>query len=137
MQKEKCIKKWLKKQMENRVSEMFPRTIKIGGLVYSIEKVEKLQNDELIEGLAGIIDYTKLTIRLEKDLHEQMLNQTLIHEITHGAFEEAGLEQDEDTVNKISKVFFQILLDNDFNFLKPDEKEVSETTYHGKEESKE
>lgn len=110
---------------------MFPRTIKIGGLIYKVEQTKDLQGKD---GDWGNISYKETTIHLDDNLTNQLTNQTLIHEITHGVLEEAGYEeQEEEMANRIGKVLYQVLLDNDFSFLRPQE-EITETTYYGKTE---
>lgn len=93
--------------------------IKIGGLYYEILEVEDLEHEERNPGLMGCIDYHQLTIKLEKNLHKKVQDQTLIHEITHGIFAESGYEvHEEEQVNRIAKTLYQVLMDNDFSFIK-------------------
>lgn len=97
---------------------MLPKTIKIGGLIYEIEKVEDLDRFELSEGLIGMIYYQETKIRIDEKLPKQLLDSTLIHELTHGILNEAGYsEQDEQMVDRVGRVLYQVLKDNDFSFL--------------------
>lgn len=95
------------------------KKVKIGGLKYSVSEVEDLAHEERSPGLLGCIDYHQLTIKVEKDLNPKMQEQTLVHELVHGVFVEAGYEQhEEEMVNRIGKVMYQVLKDNDFSFLR-------------------
>lgn len=93
--------------------------VKIGGLQYEITEVEDLAHEERSPGLMGCIDYHQLTIKLEKNLHKKVQEQTLIHEIVHGIFAESGYEiHEEEQVNRIAKTLYQVLTENDFSFLR-------------------
>lgn len=91
--------------------------VKIGGIDYSIE----IKNDLVGEtGNWGETNLKKTTIALDSNMSKQRTDQTLVHEIVHGIFEEAGFEQDEDKVNRLGIVLYQVLQDNDFSFLRDD-----------------
>lgn len=93
--------------------------MKIGGLKYKVELVEGLENRELKPYLAGQIDYAKLTISVDEKFPKELRDQVLVHEITHGLLVEAGyLDHEEEQADRISKVLYQILKDNDFTFLR-------------------
>lgn len=101
---------------------MFPKSIKIGGLVYKVEQVEDLARLEMEEDLAGMIYYRDAEIKIDKDLPTQIASHTLIHETTHGILLEAGYtEHEEEMADRIGKVLYQVLIDNDFSFLRPEE----------------
>lgn len=100
---------------------MFPKTVKIGGLIYKVAQVEDLSRLEMVEDLAGMIYYREVEMKIDKDLPPQIANHTLIHEMTHGILQEAGYtEHEEEMADRIGKVLYQVLVDNDFNFLRPD-----------------
>lgn len=92
--------------------------VKIGGIVYSVEIKEDLVGHT---GNWGETNLKKTTIALDSNMSKQRTDQTLVHEIVHGIFEEAGFEQDEDKVNRLGIVLYQVLQDNDFSFLRDDE----------------
>ena len=95
------------------------KKVKIGGLKYRISEVEDLGHQERSPGMLGCINYHELTIKLEKNIHSTMQEQTLIHELAHGIFVESGFEEhEEEMVNRIGKVLYQVLKDNDFSFLR-------------------
>ncbi|MFI3632796.1 hypothetical protein [Streptococcus parauberis] len=92
--------------------------VKIGGIIYPIEVVDDFTGNT---GDWGEINFKKTRITLDSNLSEQRRSQTLVHEIVHGLFMEAGIKDDEDTVNRLGIVLHQVLKDNDFSFLRDDE----------------
>lgn len=95
------------------------KKVKIGGLKYSISEVDDLAHQERSPGLVGCINYHQLTIKVEKNVEQKMQDQTFVHELAHGIFVEAGYEEhEEEMVNRIGKVLYQVLKDNDFSFLR-------------------
>lgn len=90
-------------------------TVKIGGLIYTISKKADLQGKD---GPWGQIRYKTQEIELDDSLSEQLEDQTLIHEMTHGILVEAGYtEHEEDQANRIGLILYQVLKDNDFSWL--------------------
>ena len=89
--------------------------VKIGGIVYPIEIVNDFQGET---GDWGQTNFKKSKITIDSNLDKQRENQTLVHEIVHGLFYEAGIEDDEDKVNRLGLVLHQVLTDNDFSFLR-------------------
>ncbi|WP_436809875.1 hypothetical protein V4C49_10170 [Streptococcus dysgalactiae subsp. dysgalactiae] len=88
---------------------------KIGGLTYSVEKASDLQGKD---GNWGLIHYKTQQIKLDDSLTEQLEDQTLIHEMTHGILVEAGYtDHNEDQANRIGLILYQVLRDNDFSWL--------------------
>ena len=93
---------------------MIPGKVRIGGLEYDVKMIDELLNDH---DCAGQIVFPVGVIKLDSRLSEDRKEQTLVHEILHGIFEEAGYEeQDEDMVNRLGKVLYQVLKDNELNF---------------------
>lgn len=94
---------------------MLPKTIKIGGLIYKVEHKEDLQGKN---GEWGHIAYKEVAIRLDNNMTDQLTDQTFIHEMTHGILVEAGYnDHEEQMADRIGKVLYQVLKDNDFSFL--------------------
>lgn len=90
-------------------------SVKIGGVTYQITKKSDLQGKN---GNWGQIQYKILEINLDDSLSEQVEDQTLIHEITHGILVEAGYnDHEEDQANRIGLILYQVLKDNDFSWL--------------------
>lgn len=95
------------------------KKVKIGGLEYSVELVKGLENRELNPYLAGQIDYTKLVISVDEKFPKALRDQVLVHEITHGILVEAGYpDHEEEQADRISRVLYQVLKDNNFKFLR-------------------
>lgn len=92
--------------------------VKIGGIIYPIEIKDDLVGHT---GNWGETNLKKTTIALDSNMSKQRTEQTLVHEIVHGLFMEAGIEDDEDKVNRLGIVLHQVLKDNDFSFLRDDE----------------
>ena len=107
--------------------------VKIGGIIYGIEKVNDLAiKDDVI----GRIKYYEGKIEIEKFLQKDVATQTLVHEILNGWFKEAGYDdQEEEVIDRVGKVLYQVLKDNDFSFLRDDETKVA--VYNGQDLLKE
>lgn len=95
-----------------------PDSIKIGGIYYSVttDEMNKYQEDTLNLGRCHLAEQE---IVINSGLPDQRAGQTLVHEMLHALFFEAGivLEDDEDLVNRASIVLYQVLKDNDFSYL--------------------
>ena len=100
---------------------MIPDKVKIGGITYSVEVTE----DEIYDRgrlLEGLISYSKGTIKLDKEMQDEYLERTFLHEVLHGIFESLGMYEDgepkidEITANAISNALYQVLKDNDISF---------------------
>lgn len=95
------------------------KKLKVGGLIYDVVPVQWEENAD--GGLQfGIFNANKTNILINELISEQVQKQTLIHEMMHAIFFEAGIEveNEEDLVNRISAVLYQVLQDNDFNFMR-------------------
>ena len=57
-------------------------------------------------------------IEINDKIHKTRQDQTLVHELTHAMFFEAGLEDEEDLVNRLGLILYQVLKDNDFSWLR-------------------
>lgn len=54
-------------------------------------------------------------VQADDSLCTDKRNQVIVHELTHAIFMEAGFEeQDEDMINRVGNVLFQVLSDNKF-----------------------
>lgn len=95
---------------------MLPAKVKIGAITYKVKEVKNMHEE--FDHLGQIL-YTKGKIRVDKDLADDRKEQVLVHEILHGVFYEAGIEeQDEDMINRVSIILHQVLKDNDLSFSK-------------------
>jgi Zn-dependent peptidase ImmA (M78 family) len=95
---------------------MIPGKIKIMGIEYTVEEKDVV----IIDGstnYAGSVSYQHARIEILKEMSKERKEETLIHELLHAVLYESGIsEQDEDLVNRASKVLYQVLKDNDLNF---------------------
>lgn len=83
---------------------------KIGGVNYKVAEVKGLAKEH---GILGQILYDELLIKIDADLPQDRKEETFIHEVLHGVFFEAGYtEQDEDMINRVGKVLYQVLKEN-------------------------
>ncbi|HEM2809901.1 TPA: hypothetical protein U0616_001710 [Streptococcus suis] len=99
----------------NRDKKPNMETVKIGGLVYEVSKQADLQGST---GEWGYIEYKTGKIVLDDSQSQQIEDQTLIHEITHGILVEAGyVNHEEEQADRIGKILYQVLTDNDFSWL--------------------
>lgn len=89
---------------------LLPTEVKVAGVTYTVKEQENLIN---IEEAWGRIDFFNSNIRVDKSLSDDRKEQSFIHEVTHAIFLEAGYkEQEEDMINRISIVLYQVLKDN-------------------------
>ncbi|MGR6896983.1 ImmA/IrrE family metallo-endopeptidase [Rummeliibacillus sp. BSL5] len=93
---------------------MLPEIIKIAGIDYNIELVNEIDDDPR---MMGACVYQKTVIKIKNGMSTDKKNQTLIHEMLHACLNEAGFEeQDEDMVNRLGIVLYQVLKENNFSF---------------------
>lgn len=95
------------------------KKLKVGGLIYDVVPVQWEENADG-DLQFGIFNANKTNILINELISKQVQKQTLIHEMMHAIFFEAGIEveNEEDLVNRISTVLYQVLQDNDFNFMR-------------------
>lgn len=93
-----------------------PKKIKVAGINYQVKETDLV----VINGstdYVGSINQARAEIEVLNSLSKTRKEQTLVHEILHACFYEAGFdEHDEDVVNRVSVVLYQVLKDNDLNF---------------------
>lgn len=82
--------------------------VKILGLNYNIESVETVN----IDGFYGEIKHKDELIRLNRSHSLQRMQESLIHEINHAIDAELKLKLSEDTISRLSNVWYQIIVDN-------------------------
>lgn len=93
---------------------MIPERVKVAGIEYEINEIKNMERD--FEHLGQIL-YTRGIIKLDSDLSLDRKEQVFVHELLHGIFFEAGIEeQDEDMINRVAIVLYQVLKDNRFEF---------------------
>lgn len=88
----------------------FPKEVKIGGVIYTVEEKDTVDSNPMNY---GVCVYHDCHIEIKKDLSVERKEQTLIHEILHAIFFEAGLmEHEEDVVNRVGAILYQVLKEN-------------------------
>ncbi|MGN7402752.1 ImmA/IrrE family metallo-endopeptidase [Cytobacillus praedii] len=93
---------------------MIPNKVKVAGVKYVIKEIE---NMEIEFNQLGQILYTKGIIKIDDGMSLERKEQVFVHELLHGIFYEAGFEeQDEDMINRVGIVLYQVLKDNRFSF---------------------
>jgi len=94
---------------------MLPNKIKVARIDYQIQEVEEIDDDPSVMGACV---YQKSTIKIKIGMSENKKEQTLVHEMLHACFNEAGFhEQDEDVINRVGIVLYQVLKDNKLSFM--------------------
>ncbi|MEG1705057.1 MAG: hypothetical protein RR290_00590 [Clostridia bacterium] len=86
--------------------------IKIMATEYEIQEVEQIDK---FKRLLGEIDYCDQTIKLDKNISQDLKNEVLLHEILHGILEKLGysdLNDDEQKVHSIASTMYLVLKEN-------------------------
>lgn len=105
---------------------MLPNKIDVAGINYEIKEVDGLSEEH---GLGGQILYEKGIIKIDSDMCQDKKEQIFVHEILHAVFNESGYDkQDEDMINRLGIVLYQVLKSNNLYF--GDTEEV-ELIYYG------
>ena len=96
------------------------KEIRVGGIDYdvSVKDLSHCDSPELIR--LGNHNEADMKIEISDRLPRQKRNQTFIHEMLHAVVCESGavIENEEDVVNQMGLVLYQILRDNDLSFIK-------------------
>ncbi|WP_061564943.1 hypothetical protein [Heyndrickxia coagulans] len=100
------------------------RTFRVGSNDYTIEMVNGLVRRH---DLAGQVGYDDNVIKIDDALCKSRMHEVMVHELTHAMFEEAGYADDdkigsEDEVNRLGKVLHGMLRDNDFGFIRGEDR---------------
>ncbi|MET8824195.1 MULTISPECIES: ImmA/IrrE family metallo-endopeptidase [Bacillati] len=93
-----------------------PSEIKVAGINYQVSIADHLPSEDA--GYKwGECNYQDAEIRIWNELSDQKKDQTFVHELTHAIFHEAGIDdQDEDQINRVGMVLYQVLRDNAFHY---------------------
>lgn len=93
---------------------MIPLKVIVAGIDFEILEVKGITERF---NVLGQVNYNKGQIELDQDMCKTKKEQVLIHEVLHACFNEAGYEeQDEDVVNRVSIVLYQVLKQNKLYF---------------------
>ncbi len=97
--------------------------IKIGGIDYTVKFIDPVQSPLLDEDSSawGKVSLTDAVIYIDNRLSDPVVDQTLIHELIHIGFEDAGvLNHDEPLIIRLTAFFHALFIDNPdlfgFNF---------------------
>lgn len=91
--------------------------IKVGGVGYKVNQVPFIEiNGD--RNYLGSCDFENQLIQVTSGLESGRKGQILTHELVHAIFNEAGFsEHDEDMVNRLGIVLYQVIKDNDLKEL--------------------
>ena len=93
---------------------MIPNNVKVAGIEYRVKEKFGLEQQY---GLLGQVLYSLGEIEIDDRMTEDRKEQIFVHELLHACFYEAGFEdQDEDMINRVGKVLYQVLKDNAIKF---------------------
>lgn len=94
------------------MKKLIPKSVRVAGVDYKVQEVENV----IIEGsteYGGSCDYASMEIEIRESLPQTRKDEVFVHELLHAMFYEAGYqEHDEDMVNRVGKVLYQVLKDN-------------------------
>lgn len=94
--------------------------IRVGGIDYDVSVKDLSHCDS--QGLIRLGNHNEADMKIEISdrLPRQKRNQTFIHEMLHAVVCESGavIENEEDVVNQMGLVLYQVLRDNDLSFIK-------------------
>ena len=89
-----------------------PDKVRIGGVDYSIEYVERLISGDG-KALLGQIEYDTAVIRLEPNAQDaQGKCRTLLHEIMHGIEHHFKLDLSEEEIDNLANGMYMVIKDN-------------------------
>ncbi|MCP0885897.1 hypothetical protein LB941_00930 [Ligilactobacillus sp. WILCCON 0076] len=89
------------------------KKIKIGGIIYKVENVKRLEDDN--QSAWGVTQYENAHISIRDKIEKQKYYQTIIHEALHGMLHEAGVDNlanDESLVTPLGNMLYQFIVDN-------------------------
>lgn len=93
---------------------MLVNKVDIAGIEFDVKEIDNLIYEH---NLGGQIFYEKGIIHIDSSMCDDKKEQVLVHEILHGIFDQAGYdEQDEDMVNRLGVVLYQVLKNNNLYF---------------------
>lgn len=87
-----------------------PKTIKVGGVTYTVDYVDHLLMDTT--EVFGICDIRESTIHLLSSLRPQQMEITFIHELIHAILNHCDLDQDEHAVEILAQALYMVIEDN-------------------------
>ncbi|AZU61046.1 hypothetical protein [Neobacillus mesonae] len=92
------------------------KVIRVAGNDYTVDVNSQVN---AINGQWGNCSYGDNRIQIAEGLCENRQHDVLVHEMMHAVMYEAGYDDhEEELVNRVSKVLYQVLRDNDFAFMR-------------------
>lgn len=86
--------------------------VKVAGVTYNVVEKPFIEIDSSRD-YQGACFYSDLEISVLSDISDERKEQVFVHELTHAIFYEAGYaEQDEEMIDRVSKVLHQVLKEN-------------------------
>ncbi|MCL2491585.1 MAG: hypothetical protein FWE87_02405 [Coriobacteriia bacterium] len=85
-----------------------PDEVCILDISYRVAVVDSIKEDDLV---IGHVDHQSQTIRIKSDLSQAKAEQTLLHEVLHGVFNELGeyrIDEDERLVQSLAATLHQV-----------------------------
>ena len=93
---------------------MIPQLVNVAGIEFDIKDVEGI-HDRF--DVLGQINYVQGSIELDISMCKSKKQQTLVHEILHACFNEAGYnDHEEEVINRVGIVLYQVLKQNKLCF---------------------
>jgi hypothetical protein len=87
-------------------------SIQIGPIKFTVQFVDNLHAEDG-RGIDGWIRYAQSTISVDSSVGPQRARQTIWHEVIHGIFDSAGIEQPpEGTVDALANGVMDVLMRN-------------------------
>lgn len=93
-------------------------TVKIGGIVYDVEKQSLIDNDPNCQGQIEFAEQ-RITLRGDLDHDKDFAKEVFLHEILHGIFEHCGLKHNENMIHSLSLALYMVIEDNPRIFSPP------------------
>jgi Zn-dependent peptidase ImmA (M78 family) len=103
---------------------MIPNQIEVAGIKYIVEELPFIEINQN-RNYMGLCSYDQTKIQVITSISDDRKRETFVHELTHAIMNEAGFHlteergpHTEEAVERIGKVLFQVLRDNDFSWFK-------------------
>jgi Zn-dependent peptidase ImmA (M78 family) len=94
---------------------LIPNKVKVAGINYNVQIVRGLMADN---NIYGQVTYHNNRIVIDESMDEQRKEAVLVHEMFHAIMFEAGYDdQEEEMVRRVSNVLYQVMKDNQFDFV--------------------
>ena len=88
------------------------KNVIIGPIEYDVTEEDRILNSQN-QDLLGQIFYERGTLKVLKDIKEDVKRTVLLHEIIHGVFDNAGMrDHDERVIDVLSHGLVMVLMDN-------------------------